>query len=144
MAGVGAADVRVQLRRQGVKVAKWHRRTADAGHGTGEHKAQKILSYPPSVTKARCPLDKSNQEFRVSRPNAVWESNFTYVHNWTGFVYVAFVIDAFARRIVDWKVSTSATAGFVLDALEKAIHARRHGPEDGLIHHSDRGVQTWP
>jgi transposase InsO family protein len=66
---------------------------------------------------------------------------FTYVHTWAGFVYVAFVIDAYARRIVGWKVSTSATAGFVLDALEQAIHARRPGPEDGLIHHSDRGVQ---
>jgi len=67
--------------------------------------------------------------------------DFTYVHTWTGFVYVAFVIDAFARRIVGWKVSTSATAGFVLDALEQAIHARRPNAEDGLIHHSDRGVQ---
>ena len=62
-------------------------------------------------------------------------------HTWAGFVYVAFVIDAFARRIVGWKVSTNATADFVLDALEQAIHARRPGPEDGLIHHSDRGVQ---
>lgn len=65
----------------------------------------------------------------------------TYVHAWAGFVYVAFVIDAFARRIVGWKVCTSATAGFVLDALELAIHARRPAPDDGLIHHSDRGVQ---
>jgi transposase InsO family protein len=56
-------------------------------------------------------------------------------------LYVAFVIDAYARRIVDWKVSTSATADFVLDALEQAIHARRPCPDDGLIHHSDRGVQ---
>lgn len=63
------------------------------------------------------------------------------VHIWAGFVYVAFVIDAYARRIVGWKVSASATAGFVLDALEQAIHARRPGPDDGLIHHSDRGVQ---
>lgn len=65
---------------------------------------------------------------------------FTYVHTWAGFVYVAFVIDAFARRIVGWKVSSSATAGFVLAALELAIHARRPGPEDGLIRHSDRGL----
>lgn len=66
---------------------------------------------------------------------------FTYVHTWAGFVYVAFAIDAFARRIIAWKVSTSATAGFVLDALEQAIHARRPRPEDELVHHSDRGVQ---
>jgi len=94
-----------------------------------------------SNPKAPCPLDKVNREFRVSRPNALWVVDFTYVHTWTGFVYVAFVIDAFARRIVGWKVSTSATAGFVHDALEQAIHARRPAPEDGLIHHSDRGVQ---
>ena len=94
-----------------------------------------------SNPKAPCPLDKVNREFRVSRPNALWVVDFTYVHTWTGFVYVAFVIDAFARRIVGWKVSTSATAGFVLDALEQAIHARKPSAEDGLIHHSDRGVQ---
>ena len=76
----------------------------------------------------------------VSR-SVVWITDFTYVRSWAGFVYVAFVIDAFARRIVGWKVSTSATAGFVLDALEQAIHARRPSAEDGLIHHSDRGVQ---
>ena len=66
---------------------------------------------------------------------------FYLVHTWAGFVYVAFVIDAYARRIVGWKVSTSATADFVLDALEQAIHARRPSAEDGLIHHSDRGTQ---
>jgi len=77
----------------------------------------------------------------VTRPNALSVVDFTYVHTWAGFVYVAFVIDAFARRIVGWKVSTSATAGFVLDALEQAIHARRPSAADGLIHHSDRGVQ---
>src|SRR3546814_3853665 len=78
-----------------------------------------------SNPKAPCPLDKVNRAFRVSRPNALWVVDFTYVHTWAGFVYVAFVIDAFARRIVGWKVSTSATASFVLDALEQAIHARR-------------------
>jgi transposase InsO family protein len=84
---------------------------------------------------------RQGQPVRVSRPNALWVVDFTYVHTWAGFVYVAFVIDAYARRIVGWKVSTSATAGFVLDALEQAIHARRPGPDDGLVHHSDRGVQ---
>jgi putative transposase len=94
-----------------------------------------------SDPKAPCPLDKVNREFGVSRPNALWVVDFTYVHTWTGFVYVAFVIDAYARRIVGWKVSTSATAGFVLDALEQAIHDRGPGPENNLIHHSDRGTQ---
>ena len=77
-------------------------------------------------------------------PNALWVVDFTYVHTWTGFVYVAFVIDAFARRIVGWKVSTIATAGFVLDALEQANHALRPSADDGLIHHSDRAFNTWP
>ena len=94
-----------------------------------------------SNPKTPCPLDKVNREFRVGRPNALWVVDITYVHTWAGFVYVAFVIDAFARRIVGWKTSTTATADFVLDALEQAIHARRPGPEDKLIHHSDRGVQ---
>nr|WP_328806697.1 IS3 family transposase [Novosphingobium aerophilum] len=78
---------------------------------------------------------------KISRGADAGVVDFTYVHTWAGFVYVAFVIDAYARRIVGWNVSTSATAGFVLDALEQAIHARRPGPDDGLIHHSDRGVQ---
>ena len=65
----------------------------------------------------------------------------TYVATWAGFVYVAFVIDAFARRIVGWKISTSATASFVLDALEQAIDDRRPAHRGGLIHHSDCGSQ---
>jgi transposase InsO family protein len=88
-----------------------------------------------SNAKAPYPLDKVNQEFRVSRPNALWVVTFTYVHTWAGFAYVALVIDAYARRIVGWKVSMSATAGFVLDALEQAIHARKPSADDGLIHH---------
>lgn len=67
--------------------------------------------------------------------------DFSYVHTWIGFVYVAFVIDTSARRIVGRKVSTTATANFVLDALARAIRARKPGPEDGLIHHTDRGAQ---
>jgi putative transposase len=94
-----------------------------------------------SNPKALCPLDKVNREFKVTRPNSLWVVDFTYIHTWAGFVYVAFVIYAFARRIVGWKTSTSATAGFVLDALEQVIYARRPSADDGLIHHSDRGVQ---
>lgn len=90
---------------------------------------------------APCPLDRVNRQFRAPRPNALWVSDFTYVATWTGFVYVAFVIDAFARRIVGWRVSRTAHAGFVLDALEQALHDRRPVEGDGLIHHSDRGVQ---
>jgi len=89
---------------------------------------------------APCPLDHVNRQFRVERPNLLWVSDFTYVSTWTGFAYVAFVIDAFARRIVGWRVSRSAHAGFVLDALEQALHDRRP-VGGGLVHHSDRGVQ---
>jgi putative transposase len=88
-----------------------------------------------------CPLDRVNRQFEVSRPNALWVSDFTYVATWAGFVYVAFVIDAYARRIVGWRVSRTAHAGFVLDALEQALHERRPVRGGGLIHHSDRGVQ---
>ena len=87
------------------------------------------------------PRDLVDRQCVATRQNQLWVSDFTYVAPWGGLVYVAFVIDAFARRIVGWKVSTSPTADFVLDALEQAIHARRPGPEDSLVHHSDRGVQ---
>ena len=90
---------------------------------------------------APCPLDRVNREFQAPRPNALWVSDFTYVATWAGFVYVAFVIDAYARRIVGWRVSRTAHAGFVLDALEQALHARRPAQGSGLVHHSDRGVQ---
>jgi transposase InsO family protein len=90
---------------------------------------------------APCPLDRVNRQFRAPRPNVLWVSDFTYVATWAGFVYVAFVIDAYARRIVGWRVSRSAHAGFVLDALEQALHDRRPVSGSGLIHHSDRGVQ---
>jgi transposase InsO family protein len=88
-----------------------------------------------------CPLDRVNRQFKAPRPNALWVSDFTYVATWAGFVYVAFVIDAFARRIVGWRVSRTAHAGFVLDALEQALHERRPVRGGGLVHHSDRGVQ---
>ena len=90
---------------------------------------------------APCPLDRVNRQFRAPRPNLLWVSDFTYVATWAGFVYVAFVIDAYARRIVGWRVSRSAHAGFVLDALEQALHVRRPVSGSGLVHHSDRGVQ---
>jgi transposase InsO family protein len=90
---------------------------------------------------APCPLDRVNRQFRVLRPNVLWVSDFTYVATWQGFVYTAFVIDAYARRIVGWRVSRTAHAGFVLDALEQALHDRRPVSGGGLVHHSDGGVQ---
>ena len=90
---------------------------------------------------APCPLDRVNRQFRAPRPNVLWVSDFTYVATWAGFVYVAFVIDAYARRIIGWRVSRLAHAGFVLDALEQALHDRKPVSGSGHVHHSDRGVQ---
>ena len=94
-----------------------------------------------SNPKTPCPLDHVNREFHAPAPNRLWVSDFTYVSTWAGFVYVAFVIDVFARYIVGWRVSRTAHASFVLDALEQAIHDRRPVHRGGLIHHSDRGSQ---
>jgi len=90
---------------------------------------------------APCPLDHVNRQFQANRPNALWVSDFTYVATWSGFVYVAFVIDVFARRIVGLRASRTAHASFVLDALEQALHDRRPVHRGGLVHHSDRGSQ---
>jgi putative transposase len=90
---------------------------------------------------APCPLDHVNRVFHAPAPNRLWLSDFTYVSTWSGFVYVAFVIDAYARRIVGWRVSRTAHASFVLDALEQALHERRPAHRGGLVHHSDRGAQ---
>jgi transposase InsO family protein len=90
---------------------------------------------------APCPLDHVNRQFKAPRPNALWVSDFTYVATWSGFAYVAFIIDAYARRIVGWRVSRTAHTGFVLDALEQALHERRPMHRGGLVHHSDRGSQ---
>lgn len=90
---------------------------------------------------APCPLDQVNRQFHAPAPNMLWVSDFTYVATWSGFVYVAFVIDVYARYIVGWRVSRTAHASFVLDALEQAIHDRRPVHCGGLIHHSDRGSQ---
>ena len=90
---------------------------------------------------APCPLDRVNRQFHAPAPNRLWVSDFTYVSTWTGFVYVAFVIDVYARYIVGWRVSRTAHASFVLDALEQALHDRRPVHRGGLVHHSDRGSQ---
>jgi putative transposase len=81
------------------------------------------------------------RQFRAPAPKVLLVSDFTYVATWPGFAYVAFVIDVFARRIVGWRVSRSARADFVLDALEQALCDRRPVRQGGLVHHSDRGVQ---
>ena len=86
------------------------------------------------------PADLVDRQFVAPRPNQLWVSDCTYVATWSGFVYVAFVIDVFARPIVGWRVSASMRTDFVLDALAQAIDARRHDALTGLVHHSDRGT----
>jgi len=101
----------------------------------------KPIKTTVSDKSAPCPLDRVNRHFKAPAPNKLWLSDFTYVATWQGFVYVAFVIDAFARRIVGWRASRTAHAGFVLDALDQALHDRRPVKRGGLVHHSDRGSQ---
>ena len=87
------------------------------------------------------PADRVNRVFEANRPNALWVADLTYVATWRGFVYVAFVIDAYARRIVGWRVSDSLHTDLALDALEQALYDRAVGHEGALVHHSDRGAQ---
>jgi hypothetical protein len=87
------------------------------------------------------PQRKVQRQFHADRPTQLWVSDFTYVSSWQGFVYVALVIDVFARRIVGWRVSSTMRTDFVLDALEQALYERRPGDDGGLVHHSDRGSQ---
>jgi len=88
---------------------------------------------------AQRPLDRVRRQFLASRPNALWVADFTYVATWSGFVYVAFVVDVFARRIIGWRVSRSMHAELVLDALEQALWSRSR--VEGVVHHSDHGSQ---
>lgn len=135
----GVRKVWHQLRREGFDVARCTvaRLMKDLGL-EGVIRGKKARTTIPDKAQP-CPLDKVNRQFRAPAPDMLWVSDFTYVATWQGFVYVAFVIDAFARRIVGWRVSRTANAGFVLDALEQAVHQRH--PGSGLVHHSDRGSQ---
>jgi putative transposase len=90
---------------------------------------------------AVCPLDRVHRQFKAERPNQLWVSDYTFVSTWQGWLYVAFVIDVFARRIVAWRVSSSMRAAFVLDAPEQALYERQPERNAELVHHSDRGSQ---
>ncbi|PWB83207.1 MAG: IS3 family transposase [Methylocystaceae bacterium] len=137
----GVRKVWRQLDREGEKVARCTVARLMRSMGLRGIVRGRPVKTTVSDRKAPCPHDKVNRQFRAARPNALWLSDFTYVSTWQGFVYVAFVIDAFARRIVGWRASRTAHAGFVLDALEQALHDRRPVHGGGLVHHSDRGVQ---
>ena len=136
----GVRKVWRQLRRKGIEVARCTVARLMRAMGLRGVVRGKAVRTTVSNKAAPCPLDRVNRDFKAPRPNVLWVADFTYVATWTGFVHVAFVVDAFARRIVGWRVSRTATAGFVLDALEQALYARRP-VQGGLVHHSDRGVQ---
>ena len=137
----GVRKVWRQLGREGVNVAR--RTVARLMRQMSLQGIVRGKSVRNTITdkSTPCPLDRVNRDFKAPAPNRLWVSDFTHVATWSGFVYVAFVIDAYARRIVGWRVSRSAEASFVLDALQQAIHARRPVQGGGLIHHSDRGSQ---
>ena len=137
----GADKVWKQMNREGVRVARCtvERLMKRLGlEGARRGKAVRTTVANPAVP---CPLDRVNRQFKADRPNQLWVSDFTYVSTWQGWLYVAFVIDVFARRIVGWRVSSSMRTDFVLDALEQALYARQPERSDTLVHHSDRGSQ---
>jgi putative transposase len=136
----GARKVWRQLGREGVAVARCTVERLMRRMGLRGAVRGKETRTTAADKASPCPADKVNRQFRAPRPDALWVSDFTYVATWQGFVYVAFVIDVFARRIVGWRVSRTAHASFVLDALEQALHERRP-VKGGLVHHSDRGGQ---
>ncbi|WP_210025736.1 IS3 family transposase [Methylobacterium sp. PvR107] len=137
----GVRKVWRQLGREGIAVARCTVARLMRVMGLqGIVRGKKVRTTIPDPAAA-CPLDRVNRQFKAPRPNALWVSDFTYVATWAGFIYVAFVIDAYARRIVGWRVSRTAHAAFVLDALEQALHERRPPWGGGLVHHSDRGSQ---
>ncbi|KDR37522.1 transposase, partial [Caballeronia glathei] len=137
----GADKVWKQLNREGIAVARCTVERLMKQLGLrGVRRGKRVRTTIPDVSAPR-PLDRVNRQFKADRPNQLWVSDFTYVSTWQGWLYVAFVIDVFARRIVGWRVSSSMTTDFVLDALEQALYARRPDNDGTLIHHSDRGSQ---
>ena len=137
----GADKVWRQLNREGLPVARCTVERLMKRLGLeGVRRGKAVRTTVPDKALP-CPLDRVNRQFRADRPNQLWVSDFTYVSTWQGWLYVAFVIDVFARRIVGWRVSRCMRTDFVLDALEQALYARQPGQADALVHHSDRGVQ---
>jgi putative transposase len=136
----GADKVWHQLNREAIVVARCTVERLMRQSGLrGVHRGR-VVRTTVADRAVPCPLDRVSRQFRADRPDQLWVSDFTYVSTWQGWLYVAFVIDVFARRIVGWRVSTSMRTDFVLDALEQALYARQ--PErNALIHHSDRGSQ---
>ena len=137
----GADKVWHQLNREGINVARCTVERLMKRLGLAGARRGKVVRTTIPDKAVPCPLDRVNRQFRADRPNQLWVSDFTYVSTWQGWLYVAFVIDVFARRIVGWRISRSMRTDFVLDALEQALYARQPELSDALIHHSDRGSQ---
>jgi putative transposase len=138
----GAHKVWKQMGREGIHEARCRVRRlmrALGLRGVVRGRAWTITTQADPTTER--PADLVQRRFTATRPNQLWVSDFTYVATWAGFVYVALVIDVFARRIVGWRVSSSLRTDFVLDALEQAIYARCDDTVGDLVHHSDRGSQ---
>jgi putative transposase len=136
----GARKVWRQLHREGIAVARCTvERLMGELHleGVRRGKAHKTTTPDQGATR---PADLVERDFSAARPNQLWVADLTYVATWSGFVYVAFVIDAFSRFLVGWQASRSLRTDLALDALEMAIW-RRQAQLDGLVHHSDRGSQ---
>ena len=137
----GARKVWRQLHREGLAVARCTVERLMRLKGLQGARRGKVVRTTTPDAKAACPQDRVNRQFHAERPNQLWVSDFTYVSTWQGMVYVAFVIDVYARFIVGWRVSSSMRTDFVLDALEQALYARKPERDGALIHHSDRGSQ---
>jgi len=137
----GADKVWRQLNREGHPVARCTVERLMKRQGLQGINRGKVVRTTIANVVAPCPLDRVHRQFKADRPNQLWVSDFTYVSTWQGWLYVAFVIDVFARRIVGRRVSNSMQTDFVLDALEQALYARQPEQSDGLVHHSDRGSQ---
>lgn len=135
----GARKVWLQLRREGIPFARCTvARLMKSAGLQGVRRGRRCRTTVPDASVER-PADLVKRQFRAERPDQLWVADFTYVATWSGFVYVAFVVDVFARRIVGWRVASSMRTDLVLDALEQALWSRSGG--EGLIHHSDRGSQ---
>ena len=135
----GARKVWLQLNREGVRVARCTVARLMRRMGLrGVVRGRKTWTTIPADLAER-PRDLVQRQFQASGPNRLWVADLTYVATWRGFVYVAFVVDVFSRRIVGWRVSSSLRSDLALDALEQALHDRQDVAN--LVHHSDRGVQ---
>lgn len=138
----GPRKVWRQMGREGLRVARCRVRRlmrAMGLAGAGRGRAWITTTHPD--TAAPRPPDLVARQFSATRPNQLWVSDFTYVATWSGFVYVAFVIDVFSRRIVGWRAAASMRTDLALDALEQAIYERCDADTGDLVHHSDRGSQ---